>query len=94
MGPCPLSLGCALKYLGVTGCLQPPSRGSETHTHIFRKRQEANVANADSWRIETMDTQVLTAPELRLSFQDKKLEGSCGLISPPPVCTPSRHQKS
>ena len=52
------------------------------------------MANADSWRIETTDTQVLTAPEPRLSFQDKKLGGSCGLISPPPVCTPSQRQKS
>lgn len=50
-------------------CSLPQEVQKYTHTYLERDRKQM-WQNADSWRIETTDAQVLPAPEPLLSFQD------------------------
>ena len=54
-------------------CSLPREVQKYTHTYLERDRKQM-WQNADSWRIKTTDTQVLTAPELLLSFQENVKE--------------------
>lgn len=78
------SLGCVLKYLGVTTRMPAASsRGYEIQTHTYLERDtEANVANATAGARDDGHT---GAHGPRAALELGNVGGSFGLISPLPV---------